>query len=149
VSAATATAPPSVLLPPPSAVSTASPAASIADTTVAGTWNGTWINSPDFGKPQATGNFSVTFTVNGTTLTGVSTVSGKTCVKGGTSTGTVVGNNISFGFLSDPTRPVQFEGAINGNTMSGTWSATACPPLAIQVYGTWEATKASGASPSP
>lgn len=116
---------------------------------VSGTWNGTWSNSPDFGTPPATGTFIVTLTQRGSTLTGVSSVSGPTCISGGMSTGTVTGNKIQFGFLADPQRPLTFEGTVTGNTMSGTWSTVTCGKVQIPIYGTWTATKASGASAKP
>ena len=115
---------------------------------IAGTWTGTWTNSPDFGNPPATGGFTVTFTQTGNQITGVASVTGPTCVTGGNSTGTITGNSIQFGFLADPQRPVQFEGTVLGNSMSGTWNAIACGKYAIPIYGTWTATRAAS-SPRP
>jgi len=116
---------------------------------VSGTWTGTWTNSPDFGSPPATGGLTVTFTQKGSALTGVTKVSGPTCVTGGTATGTVSGGQIQFGFLPDPQRPVDFQGTITGNSMAGTWNAVACPPVSIPIYGTWELTKTSSSSTKP
>jgi hypothetical protein len=135
--------------PPPGQVSSPPVQSPIAGSGVAGTWDGTWINSPDFGTPQASGTFSVTFTQKGNTISGFNTVSGETCVRGGASSGTINGNQIQFGFLADPQRPVQFEGTVTGDTMSGTWNALACPPVNIPIYGTWSATRVATPSASP
>ena len=116
---------------------------------VTGTWEGTWINSPDFGTPQATGGFTMTLTQKGTSFTGTVSVTGPTCVRDGTVNGTVTGGNVQFGWITDVARPVQFTGSVGANTMSGTYSAISCPPLAILVYGDWTAQRTSKATTKP
>lgn len=145
--AATQTA--TVLLPPPIPTTSASPNQTASASGVTGTWTGSWTNSPDFGTPPATGSLTVTMQQSGTSFTGNTVITGPTCDSGGASSGTVVGNVITFGWQSDPQRPVQFEGTIVGDTMSGTWNAIACPPVSVPIYGTWQLSRSAGASTKP
>jgi hypothetical protein len=145
---ATPTASPTLAVlpsPPPSAT----PAPSSSATSLTGQWSGSWTNSPDFGTPPANGGLVVVFQQTGNAFTGDATISGSTCDTGGPSSGTIAGNQITFGFQSDPQRPVTFEGTIDGDTMSGTWNAIACAPANIPIYGTWELTRDGTASPTP
>lgn len=126
----------------PSPTSSSSPHPTSTATSLTGAWSGSWTNSPDFGTPPATGSLHVVIQQTGNTFTGEATIGGSTCVTGGPSSGTVVGNQITFGFQTDPQRPVQFEGTIDDpDTMSGTWNAIACEPANIPIYGTWQLTR--------
>jgi hypothetical protein len=102
-----------------------------------GTWVGTWANDPAFGN--ANGGFTMKAVQKGNTFTGTTDVTGPTCVRHGTVTGTINGGTITFGSVA-AARTVNFTGTLNGTSISGTWDAIACG-LTITVTGTWQATK--------
>ena len=113
---------------------------------IGGTWTGTWTNSPDFGTPPASGGFTMTLTQSGSSFSGTVDVTGPTCVRHGTVNGTIAGANVQFGWITDVARPVKFEGSLGKSQMSGTWSAIACEPVSIPIYGSWDATRLSGSA---
>lgn len=102
--------------------------------TVAGSWNGTWASSQN---PQS-GTFHAEFAVDGAgALTGTVSVAGSHCISGGTATGTVSGNHVTFGNLAAEWS-IGFVGDLSGDSMSGTWTGNGCnEPDA----GTWQATR--------
>jgi hypothetical protein len=102
-----------------------------------GSWTGIWQNAPEWGG--ATGGFTLTIVQKGSSFSGTTEVTGPTCVRHGTVTGTVAGGKVQMGWVAAE-RTVTFDGTVKGRTMSGTWSAIACKP-AIQISGTWSATK--------
>ena len=127
---------------PSTAGASASTAASAAPATpsapavpgLAGTWDGTWKNTtPD----QSTGTFVLTWTQNGSALTGSIVVKGTPCVTGASITGSVSGSSISFGVVSGQIK-IAYDGTISGTTMKGTYAA---PATCADAKGSWEAVK--------
>lgn len=108
---------------------------------IAGSWEGTWVNDPQYRDPPATGGFTMDLTQHGKNFSGTTSVTGETCVREGNVSGTVSGRNVQMGWISDAAEPVHFEGTISGKTMSGTYSAIACGTADFEVIGTWTATK--------
>ena len=106
---------------------------------MAGTWNGVWQNDPQWGS--ANGGFTLKVTQDtGTAFSGTVDVTGPTCVRHGTASGTVSGNHISMGWVATGIRDVEYEGTISGASMSGTWTAIACG-TETKISGTWSAKK--------
>jgi len=86
---------------------------------------------------QVGGTFVLTWTQNGSALTGGIVVKGTPCLSIATVNGTVSGSTISFGAVSG-TNTVVYDGTISGSTMKGSYTApTACE----DAKGTWAATK--------
>jgi hypothetical protein len=121
--------------PSPTATASASatPSASItALGPLTGSWKGTWLNE----SPQpGTGTFTLSWAQQGTTLIGAIGVLGSTCLTAGNVTGTVNGNQLSFGAV-EGNNMINYSGTVNGNTMSGTY-ISACG----NSKGTWNAVK--------
>ena len=119
----------------PSPVPSASPSAPASSApTLAGTWNGTW---QDVTPDQVSGTFVLTWTQNGSDLTGSIVVKGTPCLSSATVTGTVSGSAISFGAVSGK-NTVAYNGTISGSTMKGSYTAPAAFGAA---KGTWAAAK--------
>jgi hypothetical protein len=74
------------------------------------------------------------------TFAGTIDVTGPTCIRHGTVTGTVNGSAINFGYVATGVRDIDYVGTVEGDQMSGTWTAEACE-LTVQIDGTWEATR--------
>ena len=102
-----------------------------------GTWVGTWMNDPEWGG--ANGGFTLQMVQKGSKISGTIDLTGPTCNRHGTIDGTLSGKEITFGLVST-TRDTTFSGTVSGNSMSGTWGATACD-VDLQISGTWAATK--------
>jgi hypothetical protein len=100
-----------------------------------GIWDGTWVID-DYGN---TGGFTMDLVQSGDSFSGTVELTNTDCSNGPVE-GTLDGSRIDFGWLLTP-QPVQFEGTLNGNSMSGTWSANACSDASIALTGTWEGTK--------
>ncbi len=113
----------------------ASPAPSQAESSLTGTWQGTWaIDAPYEG---IVGDFTMELEQADQSLSGT-VVSTNTDCPTGTVQGTVAGPNVTFGWvLSRAT--VSFTGTIDGASMSGTWSSIACSDPNISLTGTWDA----------
>ena len=79
----------------------------------------------------------------GNTITGTGEVSGPTCVRHQTITGTVTGSHIHL--VEQGERDITVDGTVKGKTMAGTWTAISCgPPFSspnTPIDGTWEATR--------
>lgn len=103
-----------------------------------GTWQGTWQNGPNWGS--ANGGFTMQLTQAGETFKGTIDVTGPTCIRHGTVSGTVNGSAISFGFVATGVRDIKYDGTVNGDTMSGTWTAEACE-VTVQIDGSWAAAR--------
>ena len=112
-----------------------------------GNWTGTWAISPNFGT--ANGGFTMTITQKGSAFSGTTSVTGPTCVRTGNVSGTVTGNSVKFGWVTEVARPVQFEGTVTGSSMSGTWTAISCEPNSLAIDGSWAATKDASPSAKP
>ena len=133
---------PSPSEPPLSASTSPSTAPSAPPSTagegVTGTWLGTWQNGPNWGT--ANGGFTMQITQAGKTFLGTIDVTGPTCIRHGTVSGTVNGSSISFGFVATGVRDIQYDGTVNGDQMSGTWTAEACD-VTVQIDGSWAASR--------
>lgn len=104
-------------------------------TDVSGTWEGTWQN--DIG--EASGGFTWTLSQTGDRVTGTSQFSGPTCVGEVPIEGTVRGSTVELPMPSE--WDIRFVGTLDGDSMSGTYSAIACWPEGFIVTGTWQATR--------
>ncbi len=113
--------------PSTSATTTAPPAQSA----IAGDWAGTYTSTS---TPGATGTFRMTFTVTGNRVSGPIQIDNSACVGRGIITGTLNGNQITFGAVH-AAQQITYTGVISGNTMSGTYSAPRCG----RATGTWRA----------
>lgn len=105
------------------------------DIDLSGTWAGTWANTtPD----QSTGTFTIEWEQGlASDLEGTITITGTPCLTGGKISGSLKGQDITFGAVQGAVE-VAYEGSVNGDgsSMSGTYS-TSCG----NAQGTWEATK--------
>jgi hypothetical protein len=95
-----------------------------------GKWNGNWTANSNAGS----GTFAVTFNQSGSSLDGTLSIS-VSCLDGAKVTGTVNGSSIDFGSVQGQCQ-VDYTGKVNGDQMSGTYSASGVPG------GTWKASKA-------
>ncbi len=112
-----------------------SPAAGGAADAMAGTWSGTWNNT--FPAPAA-GAFQIQWTAKGSdALVGTIVVSGAGCVANAKIVAALDGGNISFGAVQGASS-VRYTGSAAGDTMSGTYAASA---TCANAKGTWKATK--------
>jgi hypothetical protein len=117
--------------PSPTAVPTAGQPTSA--TGISGSWTGTWQSTK---TESSSGNFQATFNQSGDTFTGTIEVSAR-CVSHGTLTGSLSGDNITFGAVNGA-ETVAFDGTISGNTMSGNYTTgSACG----HDKGTWTASR--------
>lgn len=105
--------------------------------TLTGTWVGTWAIDPPY--ELSIGTFTMDLVQSGDAFGGPVEITNTDC-SNGTVDGTVNGTSVTFGWVITP-QPVQFEGVLNGTSMSGTWAAQACSDASISLTGTWEATK--------
>ena len=105
--------------------------------TLSGTWAGTWVID-GYGN---TGDFTMELVQTGGSFSGTIESTNTDCPSG-TVDGTVDGTDVTFGWVLTGV-PVQFEGVLNGTSMSGTWSSNACSDAELSLTGTWEATKQS------
>jgi len=104
------------------------------DTSIAGTWQGTWTTDlADF-----SGTFSMTFEVTTGGFAGTIQIQDANCVSDGKVTASVDGTTITIGAVQAEQR-IEFEGEVNGDTMSGTYAS---PAGCGNDRGTWEATLA-------
>jgi hypothetical protein len=99
-------------------------------TSIDGKWNGTWTANSNAGS----GTFSVTFSQSGSSLNGTLSIS-VSCLDGAKVTGTVNGSSIDFGSVQGQCQ-VDYTGKVNGDQMSGSYSASGVPG------GTWKASRA-------
>ena len=120
----------------PDATPSPSSAPPAASGSIAGTWTGSWRNDPQWG--DAHGGFALDLTQDGSDFSGSIDVSGPTCVRHGTTSGTLHGSHISFGIVAAGVRNVDFEGTLSGDAMSGTWTMIACG-VSQTISGSWGA----------
>jgi hypothetical protein len=108
---------------------------------VTGSWAGQWFND----NGLAVGAGTMTIVQKGRQITGTGDVTGKTCVRHVTISGTVTGAAIHLVVQGE--RSLTMDGTISGTTMSGTFVAISCGPpygpanISVTVTGTWRATK--------
>ena len=99
---------------------------------LSGTWAGEWVDTtPD----NAIGGFTLTLTQVGSHLKGAIVVTGTSCLTGGKVTGTLNGDQISFGAVNGQAS-VDYTGAVTATTMNGTFK-TSCG----NAEGNWGAKK--------
>ncbi|MGZ6544712.1 MAG: hypothetical protein ACXVEI_05320 [Actinomycetota bacterium] len=104
-------------------------------TALAGTWTGTWQN---LSPAPASGTFVIKWTATGSdALTGTIDVSGAGCVSNGKIAAALQGGKISFGVVQGQAS-VTYTGSVSGDTMSGTYAASA---TCADAKGNWKATK--------
>ena len=86
--------------------------------------NGDWVGQANSNIPGCTGELEGSLIQNGNDVTGVGSLTGN-CIRGGsgTFTGTIEGDNISFGLLADDRTTINFSGTISGDyrRISGTY----------------------------
>ena len=106
---------------------------------LSGTWEGTWRNDadPEFGS--ASGGLTWTLSQTGDRVTGTARFSGPTCVSEVPIEGTAHGSTVDLPMPSE--WDIRFVGTVEGDAMSGTYSAIACWPTGYIVTGTWQATR--------
>jgi hypothetical protein len=108
---------------------------------VTGNWAGEWFND----NGLAVGNGTMKLVQKGQQVSGSGSVTGKTCVRQVTITGTVSGAAIHL--VVHGQRDLTMDGRISGDTMSGTFAAISCGPpygpanISVTVTGTWRAAK--------
>jgi len=86
---------------------------------------------------QVGGSFVLTWTQNGSALSGGIVVKGTPCLSVAVVTGSISGSTISFGAVSGK-NTVVYNGTISGTTMKGTYTA---PAACVDAKGNWTATK--------
>jgi hypothetical protein len=106
---------------------------------LSGTWEGTWQNDPDPEFGSASGGLTFTLSQTGDRVTGTARFSGPTCVGEVPIEGTAHGSTVELPMPSE--WDIRFVGTVDGDAMSGTYSAIACYPAGIIVTGTWQATR--------
>jgi len=104
------------------------------DGDVSGTWEGTWQN--DLGG--TTGGFTFTLSQAADRVTGRARFTGPTCVDEISIDGTVHGSTVEMPMSE---WDIRFVGTVEGDAMSGTYSAIACSMPDFIVTGTWQATR--------
>jgi hypothetical protein len=114
-----------------------SPSPTVAADVVSGTWEGTWVNDLTFAGQTITGGFVLTLAQDGTRVTGTARFSGPTCVRQVPVDGTVRGSTVKLPMPSQ--WDIEFVGTVEGDSMSGTYSAIACEMPDFIVTGTWQA----------
>ena len=100
-----------------------------------GTWSGTW----DTDVPQVNGTFSWTIEATPNGFTGTIDIQDTSCVSNGQVDIALDGDTITIGSIQAE-RPITFTGSVSGDTMSGTYDASACPPPNT---GSWEAVRST------
>jgi hypothetical protein len=98
-----------------------------------GAWSGTW----DTDVPQVNGTFSWTIEANPNGFTGTIDIQDTSCVSSGQVDIALDGDTITIGSIQAE-QPITFTGTLSGDTMSGTYDASACPPPNT---GSWEAVR--------
>lgn len=98
-----------------------------------GTWSGTW----DTDVPQVNGTFSWTIEATPNGFTGTIDIQDTSCVSNGQVDIALDGDTITIGSIQAE-QPITFTGTVSGDTMSGTYDASACPPPNT---GSWEAVR--------
>jgi hypothetical protein len=98
-----------------------------------GTWSGTW----DTDIPQVHGTFSWTIEATPNGFTGTIDIQDTSCVSNGQVDVALDGDTITVGSIQAE-QPITFTGTVAGDTMSGTYDASACPPPNA---GSWEAVR--------
>jgi hypothetical protein len=88
-----------------------------------GTWSGTW----DTDIPQVKGTFSWTIEATPSGFTGTIDIQDTSCVSNGQVDIALDGDTITIGSIQAE-QPITFTGTVSGDTMSGTYDASACPP---------------------
>ena len=88
-----------------------------------GTWSGTW----DTDVPQVNGTFSWTIEATPNGFTGTIDIQDTSCVSSGQVDIALDGDTITIGSIQAE-QPITFTGTVSGDTMSGTYDASACPP---------------------
>jgi hypothetical protein len=100
-----------------------------------GTWSGTW----DTDIPQVHGTFSWTIEATANGFKGTIDIQDTSCVSNGQVDIALDGDTITIGSIQAE-QPITFTGTVSGDTMSGTYDASACPPPNT---GSWEAVRSS------
>jgi hypothetical protein len=98
-----------------------------------GTWSGTW----DTDIPQVNGTFSWTIEATPNGFKGTIDIQDTSCVSNGQVDIALEGDTITVGSIQAE-QPITFTGTVSGDTMSGTYDASACPPPNT---GSWEAVR--------
>ena len=98
-----------------------------------GTWSGTW----DTDIPQVNGTFSWTIEATPNGFKGTIDIQDTSCVSNGQVDVALDGDTITIGSIQAE-QPITFTGTVSGDTMSGTYDASACPPPNT---GSWEAVR--------
>ena len=98
-----------------------------------GTWSGTW----DTDIPQVHGTFSWTIEATANGFKGTIDIQDTSCVSNGQVDIALDGDTITIGSIQAE-QPITFTGTVSGDTMSGTYDASACPPPNT---GSWEAVR--------
>jgi collagen type VII alpha len=98
-----------------------------------GTWSGTW----DTDIPQVHGTFSWTIEATANGFKGTIDIQDTSCVSNGQVDIALDGDTITIGSINAE-QPITFTGTVSGDTMSGTYDASACPPPNT---GSWEAVR--------
>jgi len=86
---------------------------------ITGTWSGSWASSNGINN----GNISAVLTQSGTSVIGTLSITGSPCISNGSVSGTVSGNNVSFGIISG-SDTVEYNATYTSTSMSGTYSVT-------------------------
>ena len=103
--------------PDPTPTPTPSPSPTSSATDLTGTWTGTWTAaSPD----TSTGGLRVTWTQEGSDLTGTMIIGKSACAPGGAVEGSVTGDNVTF--TVPGTDPFVFTGTLSGSTIAGSFT---------------------------
>ena len=100
-----------------------------------GTWSGTW----DTDIPQVNGTFSWTIEATPNGFKGTIDIQDTSCVSNGQVDIALDGDTITIGSIQAE-QPITFTGTVSGDTMSGTYDASACPPPNT---GSWEAVRSA------
>jgi hypothetical protein len=100
-----------------------------------GTWSGTW----DTDIPQVNGTFSWTIEATPNGFKGTIDIQDTSCVSNGQVDVALDGDTITIGSIQAE-QPITFTGTVSGDTMSGTYDASACPPPNT---GSWEAVRSA------
>jgi hypothetical protein len=100
-----------------------------------GTWSGTW----DTDIPQVNGTFSWTIEATPDGFKGTIDIQDTSCVSNGQVDVALDGDTITIGSIQAE-QPITFTGTVSGDTMSGTYDASACPPPNT---GSWEAVRSA------
>ncbi len=90
------------------------PAPAPAPASIAGDWNGTWINPQD----NTRGDIALSLTQNQQAVSGTMAISGTVCASSGTVSGTVSGDRVTLEFVSG-SGTARFDGTYNRPTMNG------------------------------